>query len=64
MLAVAVLGAALLTRRQALSARNQRENTRFAEGGVSRMAGIGQLGHAVRSLEGRAGTRIIMAESA
>jgi len=37
---------------------------RFAEGGLSRMAGIGQLGHAVRILEGRAGTRIVMAESA
>jgi carbamate kinase len=37
---------------------------RFAEGGLSRMAGIGQLGHAVRILEGGAGTRIAMAESA
>lgn len=36
----------------------------FVEGGQSRMAGVGQLGHAVRILEGRAGTRIAMDDSA
>jgi carbamate kinase len=37
---------------------------RFAAGGQSRIAGIGRLGDVIEILEGRAGTRITLAESA